>query len=116
MDPVAILAKNPLSKAALQYTGRLEIKYMVHAWQLRAEHPDYHYAAALFCYLQEMASMYCEHATLLLLDDKHRCKVSEPQHPVAAVEHGKEVLASLHHKWQSQIMTSQKPVSFQVLQ
>ena len=71
---------------------------MVQARQLRAEHPDCHYAAALFRYLREMACKYREYATLVFLDDKHRCKVGEPGHPVAAVERGKQVLVSLHKK------------------
>ena len=71
---------------------------MVQARQLRAEHPDCHYAAAQFRYLREMACMYREYATLVFLDDKHRCKVGEPGYPVAAVERGKQVLVSLHRK------------------
>ena len=37
--------------------------------------------------------MYCEHTILVFLDDKHRCNVGEPQHPVAAVECGKLAVA-----------------------
>ena len=58
---------------------------MVQARQLRVNHPDFHYASALFRYEKEMAIKYKEYSNLFFLDDKHRCKVGEPNHPVAAV-------------------------------
>ena len=33
------------------------------------------------------------------MDDKHHCKVGEPKCPVAAVDRGKAVVVSLHHKF-----------------
>ena len=34
-----------------------------------------------------MAIKYKDDAYLIFMDDKHRCKVGEPDYPVAAVEH-----------------------------
>ena len=82
-------------KISEYYTGRLDIKYMVQARQLRVDHPDFHYAsAALFRYEKEMAIKYREYSNLFFRDDKHRCKVGEPNHPVAAVERGKSVIVA----------------------
>ena len=39
---------NETVKVSEYYTGKLDIKYMVQACQLRVEHPDLHYASALF--------------------------------------------------------------------
>ena len=85
---------NETVKVSEYYTGRLNIKYMVQACQLRVDHPDFHYASALFRYEKEMAVKYREYSNLIFLDDKHRCKVREPNHPVAAVERGKSVIVT----------------------
>ena len=47
--------KTPTAMVALQYTGRLKLKYMVQKCQTRKHHEDAHYASALFCYEKEMA-------------------------------------------------------------
>lgn len=50
--------KTPTAKTALQYTGRLKVKYMIQKHQLRKYHEDAHYASALFQYQKEMAIKY----------------------------------------------------------
>ncbi len=67
---------------------------MVQTRQLRASHPDTHYASALFRYEKEFAVKFRKITNLIFLDDKHRCKVGEPGFPVAAVERGKKVVVS----------------------
>ena len=67
---------------------------MVQPRQLRKEHIDSHYCAALFRYLKEFSVMFRNHSSLLFVDDKHRCKVGEPGLLVAAVERGKQVVVS----------------------
>lgn len=86
--------KDPSKKSASQYTGRLKVKHMVQARQFRKFHPDAHYASALYCYLRCFAVKYSSYCIFASLDDKHHCKVGEPNHPVAAVERGKAVLVS----------------------
>ena len=85
-------SKIPTAKTALQYTGRLKVKYMVQKRQLRKSHEDVHYASALFRYQKEMAIKYRNNATYVSLDDKHKVPVGEPGYPVASVERGKKVL------------------------
>ena len=40
--------KTKHAKASLHYTGRLKVKFMIQQRQFRKQHPDQHYAAALF--------------------------------------------------------------------
>uniref|UniRef100_U9SMV1 Uncharacterized protein n=1 Tax=Rhizophagus irregularis (strain DAOM 181602 / DAOM 197198 / MUCL 43194) TaxID=747089 RepID=U9SMV1_RHIID len=84
--------KNPARLSSLQFTSRLPLKFMIQTHQLRAYHPDVHYASALFRYEKEFAVKFRNIANLIFLDDKHRCKVGEPGFPVAAVERGKSVV------------------------
>ncbi|CAG8442561.1 3552_t:CDS:1 [Scutellospora calospora] len=65
---------------------------MVQTRQLRANHPNSHYASAIFQYEKEFAIKFRNITTLVFLDDKHRCKIGEPGHPIAAVERGKRVI------------------------
>ncbi|PKK64053.1 hypothetical protein RhiirC2_788029 [Rhizophagus irregularis] len=67
---------------------------MVQARQLRCNHEDLHYASALFRYQKEMAILLRMNSWLIFMDDKHRCKVGEPEYPVAAVERGRQVIVS----------------------
>ena len=87
--------KDPSKKSASQYTGHLKVKHTVQARQFRKFHPDAHYASALYRYLRSFAVKYSSFCTFASMDDKHHCKVGEPNHPVAAVERGKAVLVSL---------------------
>ena len=68
---------------------------MVEARQLRKTHEDSHYCAALFRYARKFAIKFYDHCSLLFLDDRHCCKVGEPNYPVAAVEKGKKVVAAV---------------------
>jgi len=86
--------KNPMRLSSLQFTGRLPLKFMIQTRQLRAYHPDAHYASALFCYEKEFAVKFRRITNFVFLDDKHRCKVGELGFPVAAVERGKKVVVN----------------------
>ena len=74
------------AKKTLHYTGRLKIRFMIQQRQFRKQHPDQHYAAAVFRYEREYACMFRQHCAFLSIDDKHRIKVGEPNFPVAAAE------------------------------
>src|SRR5437660_2286087 len=69
---------------------------MIQSRQLRAFHIDSHYASAIFRYLKEMSIKFKNNSWLVFMDDKHRCKVGEPEFPVAAVDRGKKVLVGLN--------------------
>ena len=86
--------KNPWNLSSLQYTGNLPLKFMIQIRQLHLSHIDSHYASAIFRYLKELAIKFKDHTWLVFLDDKHRCKIGEPGHPVAAIERGKQVVVT----------------------
>ena len=88
--------KSPTAKTALQYTGRLKVKYMVQKRQMRKFHEDAHYASAIFRYEKEMAIKYRRFTTFVSLNDKHKVPVGDPGYPVASVERGKKVLVSVN--------------------
>ena len=81
--------KTPKARVSLQYTGRLNVRFMVQKRQFRKSHEDEHYASAIFRYLREYAIKLKDFCTLVCIDDKHRLKVGEPGCPVAAAERGK---------------------------
>ncbi len=83
---------NPFTEQATRYTGRLNLRFMIQARQLRHDHPDAHYAAAIFRYQRELAIKMRGVAALVCVDDKHQVKVGEPGNPVAAVDRGRRVL------------------------
>lgn len=76
----------------MQYTGRLQVKYMIQKRQFRKTHDDAHYAAAQYRYMREYALKLKENCAMLSIDDKHRMKVGEPGFPVAAAERGRRVM------------------------
>ena len=90
--------KNPTAKTSLQYTGKLKVKFMVQARQTQMWHQDAHYASAIFRYLKLLVNRYRDLYDLVFMDDKHKCKVGEPNAPVAAVERGKAVVVSVEGK------------------
>ena len=88
--------KSPTAKTALQYTGRLKVKYMVQKRQMRKFHEDAHYASALFRYEKEMAIKFRRFSIFASLDDKHKVPVGDPGYPVASVDRRKKVLVSVN--------------------
>src|SRR6266540_392748 len=86
--------KNLTRLSSLQFTGRLPLKFMIQTRQLRAYHPNAHYASALFCYEKEFAVKFHKITNFVFLDDKYRYKVGEPGFPVTAVERGKKVVVN----------------------
>ena len=55
------------------------MQYKIQRRQLRAEHPDQHYAAAQFKYLRERAvKLGNEKVILLFADDKAKIPIGEP--------------------------------------
>ena len=85
-------APNPFSEQDTRYTGRLNVRFMIQARQLRHDHADVHYAAAVFHYQRELAIKFRDVAAMACIDDKHQIKVRERDHPVAPVDRGRRVL------------------------
>ena len=83
--------KNAFAQTALNYTWNLGTKYMVQSRQHSHEYVDQHKCAALILMLKVFYVKYRQCVTLVNLDDKHACKVGEPNYPIAAVDRGKGV-------------------------
>ena len=92
--------KTPTARSSLQFTGKLDVRFAVQSRQYRKQHQDMHYASAIFRYQKEMAVKFREHTTFVVMDDKHHCKVGEPDCPVAAVDRGKRVVTTKGVKFQ----------------
>ena len=67
---------------------------MVQKRQFRKTHPDSHFCAAVFRYMQDFAIKFRAISVFACIDDKHRIKVGEPGFPVAAAERGRQVIVS----------------------
>ena len=84
--------KTPKARVSLQYTGRLNVHFMVQKRQFWKSHEDEHYAAAIFRNLCEYAIKLKDYCTMICIDDKHWLKVGELGFPVAVAERGRRVL------------------------
>lgn len=69
---------------------------MIQAQQFRKSHEDSHYAATVFRYQRELAVRFRSNSHFVCMDDKHRIKVGEPKHPVAATDRGRRVIVGLN--------------------
>ena len=67
---------------------------MIQKRQWRKDHPDAHYASAIFRYMREFTVKFRNFTALVCLDDKHRIKIGEPGFPVAAAERGRRVIVA----------------------
>ena len=83
-------------KSALQYTGQFQVKFMTQPRQLRKWHEDAHsLLLSIIPIFEGVISLhYKDIMDLVLLDDKHSCRIGEPGMPVAAVESHSD------HDWQ----------------
>ena len=74
---------NPYTLRAQNFSSRVGVQYKVQRRQLRAQHPDNHYCAALFKYLKFKAIELKDEAVLYCCDDKSKIPVGEPDKPVS---------------------------------
>ena len=72
---LTILAKDKACQIFIALYGRLKVKFMIQQRQFRKQHPDQHYAAAVFRYQWEFALKFCEFSGFVCLDGKHRIKL-----------------------------------------
>ena len=73
---------------------------MIQGRQFCQSHINCHYASALFRYEKCFSLKYRNFVSFVCMDDKHTCKVGEPNCPVAAVERGKQVIVGLNESFQ----------------
>lgn len=59
--------RNPFTKAALNFTGKIQVQYKIQRRQLRSSHPDEHYCAAQFKYFKQRAVEQKETASVFFL-------------------------------------------------
>ena len=76
--------------------GKVIVKFMVMAQKFRKSREDAYYDSALWKYQKEFAVKYRNHKAFVCQDDKLTVKLGEPEVPVAAVEHSKQVLVSCY--------------------
>ena len=84
--------KDAYSHAALNYTGRFQMKYQVQSRSLHKDHEDSHYCMALYKYMRCFAVMYQEYVVFHCMDDKHGISIGEPEAPIASLDRGKRVI------------------------
>ena len=84
---------NPYTSRAQNFSARVPVQYKIQRRQLRAQHPDNHYCAALFKYLKFKAIELKDHAVLYCCDDKAKLPVGEPDKPVSTGVKGRLSIA-----------------------
>ena len=85
--------KRPTAHAASNFTGRFQVQYKVQVCQLRQEHVDDQYCAAVFKYLREYSIKVKGSSLLIFSDDKSKIDVGEPGALVSTGVRGKKTLA-----------------------
>ena len=84
---------NPYTLRAQNFSSKVGVQYKVQRRQLRAQHPDNHYCAALFKYLKFKAIELKDEAVLFCCDDKSKIPVGEPDKPVSTGVKGRLSIA-----------------------
>ena len=79
------MPKSVWTQNALQYTGRLNLRFRIQSRQFNISHVDSHYGAALQKYLKCLACKLRSHATLISADDKCHIPIGEPGVPIATI-------------------------------
>ena len=93
LDWVALQFQPMQCHRALNYTGRLNVRYCLQARQLRSTHNDNHYCLAFHYWLavlrmqRKMAIALRDHSTFVCLDDKAKVPVGEPNNPMSTGVH-----------------------------
>lgn len=66
---------NPYSRSALCFTSKFAIQHKIQRRQLRVDHPDSHYCAALFKYFRSKAVESKSESIVFFCDDKAKIPV-----------------------------------------
>ena len=86
--------KNFRTNAALNYTGRFKVKYMMQQRMLRKQHDDDHYCSCIYKYLRSMVTSLRDISLFICTDDKHKISCGEPNYPLSALPRGRRVLVA----------------------
>ena len=87
-------SKDPFKYSAMNYKGKMKVKYMVQQRNIRKSHDDEHYCSAIYKYLREQIVTHKNHAAFVSTDDKNKIKIGEPKCPITAATRGKRVLVA----------------------
>ena len=75
--------RNPSTKAAQNFTSRLNVQYKIQRRQLRVTHQDEHYCNAQLKYLKERAIEDQKSCALYFCDDKAKVPFGDPEHLIS---------------------------------
>lgn len=81
--------RNPYTKAAQNFTSKLNVQYKIQRRQLRISHPDEHYCNAQLKYLKEMAIEQKNNCLLYFCDDKAKVPFEDPNHYISTGVRGR---------------------------
>lgn len=87
---------NTCSLTARHYTGRINLTHKIQTRQLRNFHQDFHFCAAQFKYMRQMAIKFRHRSVLISADDKAKVCIGEPDMPVSTGVRGKKSLAPVN--------------------
>ncbi|XP_053376613.1 uncharacterized protein LOC123531671 [Mercenaria mercenaria] len=88
----AFVPKNAYVNTAKLFKGRINLQHKVQTRQLRQNHCDEHYCAAIFAYVKRYAVKFRDQSTLVCMDDKSKVDFGEPGMAVQTGVHGKKSL------------------------
>lgn len=81
--------RNPSTKAAQNFTSRLNVQYKIQRRQLRVTHQDEHYCNAQLKYLKERAIEDQKSCALYFCDDKAKVPFGDPEHLISTGVRGR---------------------------
>lgn len=100
----AFVPKNSYRNTSKLYKGRIQLQHKVQSRQLRSEHIDEHYCAAIFKYMKQYAVKYRDQTNMVCMDDKSKVDFGEPGMAIASGVRSKKsivpvgcTLAALDH-------------------
>ena len=80
---------NPYARTALAFSSKFDVQHKIQRRQLRVDHPDNHYCAALFRYFKHRAVEERSSSVVFFCDDKAKVPVGEPAVPVSTGVRGR---------------------------
>lgn len=84
---------NPYTRSALMFTSKFKVQHKIQRRQLRVNHPDNHYCAALFRYFKHRSVEQKSSSAVFFCDDKAKVPVGEPAAPVSTGVRGRMSIA-----------------------
>ena len=93
--------KDPFTHSAMNYMGKVKVKYMVQQHNICKSHDDEYCCSAIYKYLHEQIVTHKDCAAFVSTDDKNKIKIGEPKCPITAATRGKRVLVATNQLLQA---------------